>query len=77
MAMIKRGDGSTGHIVEVVSSDDKGMCVGCGHLFQVSEMENEKCGVCGEDPEQTVAAMDAPDSEDPKPCCCGQTKAEG
>ena len=72
MAMIKRGDGSTGHIVEAVDGDAKGMCSGCGHLFQAADLADGKCGAC----EAGDAVVEASATEAPKTCCCGEKKTE-
>ena len=70
MPMIKRGDGSTGHIVEAVDSDDKGVCSSCGHLFAPGELTDGKCGAC------QGGAIEAKAEETPKSCCCEDKKSD-
>jgi hypothetical protein len=75
--MIKRGDGTTGHIVEAVDGDDKGMCIECGHLFPTAELNEQfgKCGACASDGGIVVKAQ--ANSEEAKSCCgCGEMKAD-
>ena len=60
MSMIKRGHGSTGHIVQAVDGDQNGMCIDCGRLFPMgglSESER-KCESCTmETPEASGTAL--------------------
>lgn len=72
MAMIKRGDGSTGHIVEAVDGDAKGMCSGCGHLFPSADLADGKCGAC----RVGDAVVEASVSKTPKACLCEEKKTE-
>ena len=72
MPMIKRGDGSTGRIVEAVDGNDKDMCIGCGYLFPVDELTDGKCDVCETDGGVEVETQaDADES-----CCCCEEKED-
>ena len=71
MPMIKRGDGSTGHIVEAIDGDGKGMCTSCGHIFAADDLSDGKCGACTAEPLTVVEAMA---EDEPKSCCCGCKK---
>ena len=61
MPMYKKGDGSTGHIVETASGDDKSVCLGCGHLFREDDLTEGKCGACSDPSVDTAEASS----------CCG------
>jgi hypothetical protein len=73
MPMIKRGDGSTGRIVEAASSDDKDVCVECGRLFEISKLTDGKCESCESDEGMNVEAA----SDDDGSCCCEKGCDEG
>ena len=73
MAMIKRGDGSTGHITEAADADEKGVCSSCGRLFKNSELVYGKCTACKGEPVVEAKAETKADDE-PKSCCCDEKK---
>lgn len=63
MPMIKRGDGSTGTIVESKDGDTSGVCTGCGKLFPLESLKRGNCPACvGEDPME-AEAVEAPEPE--------------
>lgn len=51
MPMIKRGDGSTGRIVESRDGDESGVCSECGRLFAIDSMKDGVCKACSGDEE--------------------------
>jgi len=61
--MIKRGDGSTGTIVESKGGNTSGVCTGCGKLFPLESLKRGNCPACvGDDPVE-AQAVEAPDLE--------------
>jgi hypothetical protein len=66
MSMIKRGDGSTGRIVESRDSEDSGVCTGCGKLFTLDTMKDGLCEACGGED----AAPEAVEAQSSGCCCC-------
>ncbi len=65
MPMIKRGDRSTGKIVESADGDEKGLCPDCGRLIPVAALtEGSCCGVeAAEDTDVDEPTTDATSDE--------------
>lgn len=66
MPMIKRGDGSTGRIVESRDGDDSGVCSECGKLFALDAMKDGVCKACGGED----AAPEAVEAQSESGCGC-------
>jgi len=66
MAMIKRGDGSTGRIVESMDGDESGVCTNCGKLFALDTMKDGLCKACSGD----EAAPESVEAQSESGCGC-------